>query len=613
MLSTFDAPFARPVPVAGEEGRCLAESRASLAGARLRWPVQWPDTELSVASDAALATDASGPGAVFLPPVPLRRTRFRVVLESQRPPQLPVPDDRADAPSAGSTPPSSTPSAPSRRALGGRRSDARRAAAASLRSPAHAHAHDDDAPPAAAAEPAWERLLDLDTDTASLVHLGHDPFEAGETATALLSLLPPSSLLVELPDGWYAGSAAASRALASLPPGSDPAVPAPLGPPPGMGGALLSALGGGGAGDHGGTSSPRAAGSGSAALGGPGSDPREVAAHFDQRRRLDGVRRLIRLEAAVTAELSAVASLRSAAGGVWGDRWVAEEGEGEEEEEEEEEEAAEAEALLTKAAGRGDGRDEGEGGEGEEELLRAALAAEEAAADEEEAAAAAAEEEAEELRSHLASLAASAEAEEAVEGRAAREAEVWDGMRRRQQQSLASGLARLFPVFERDGSRGVLSIKGLLLSEHEVTRQVAENTSTALGYVAQLTSLLAAYLGVTLRYTLVCIASRSYVRDDVDPFSPSRHFPLFPRGRADDSYRVGLRMLRRNVEQLLLAQGVAVPDRAPLLAKVRLLVRWLVLSAREPGEGSAVSGPGGGAAADGTASVGGASGAGGGW
>lgn len=39
--------------------------------------------------------------------------------------------------------------------------------------------------------------------------------------------------------------------------------------------------------------------------------------------------------------------------------------------------------------------------------------------------------------------------------------------------------------------------------------------STALGYVAQLVQLIAAYLGMTLIYPVTCIGSRSFIKDGI--------------------------------------------------------------------------------------------------
>ncbi|KAA0158173.1 hypothetical protein FNF31_05504 [Cafeteria roenbergensis] len=241
----------------------------------------------------------------------------------------------------------------------------------------------------------------------------------------------------------------------------------------------------------------------------------------------------------------------------------------------------------------------------------ALAAAEEAAAEAEEAAAAEEDRLAAEAEAELARLAVLCRAASHRTARAERAAQVWAGMLQERRRAMVSELGGLYPILERDAQSRIFSIRGLLLAEGDGSRQEEENTSTALGYVAHSTLMLAMCLGVRLRYEVLFVASRSYVRDSMDPFSPPRLFPLFSKGRTTDDFRVGLRMLRRNVEQLLLSQGCPVPERAPLLANLRVLLHSMLLASREEEGGSAESAAGREGAAGTTASMGGGSAAGG--
>ncbi|KAA0147952.1 hypothetical protein FNF27_06109 [Cafeteria roenbergensis] len=237
--------------------------------------------------------------------------------------------------------------------------------------------------------------------------------------------------------------------------------------------------------------------------------------------------------------------------------------------------------------------------------------AQEAAAEAEEAAAAEEDRLAAEAEAELARLAVLCRAASHRTARAERAAQVWAGMLQERRRAMVSELGGLYPILERDAQSRIFSIRGLLLAEGDGSRQEEENTSTALGYVAHSTLMLAMCLGVRLRYEVLFVASRSYVRDSMDPFSPPRLFPLFSKGRTTDDFRVGLRMLRRNVEQLLLSQGCPVPERAPLLANLRVLLHSMLLASREEEGGSAESAAGREGAAGTTASMGGGSAAGG--
>lgn len=117
------------------------------------------------------------------------------------------------------------------------------------------------------------------------------------------------------------------------------------------------------------------------------------------------------------------------------------------------------------------------------------------------------------------------------------------------------------------------SVRPPLVLEHQ-----EEHASTALGYTCHLVSLLSKYLETPLRYTPVHVASRSYMRDDVNPHLPKRQFPLYFDGVSVEDFTVAVRMLQRDVEQLLHAHGLATSDREPthILANLMQLLSVLL-------------------------------------
>ncbi|RHY53845.1 hypothetical protein DYB38_012217, partial [Aphanomyces astaci] len=82
-----------------------------------------------------------------------------------------------------------------------------------------------------------------------------------------------------------------------------------------------------------------------------------------------------------------------------------------------------------------------------------------------------------------------------------------------------------------------------------------ELLSTALGYIAHFVFLVAKYLNVNLRYAIVHLSSRSYMRDDVN--DPHGEYPLYKRGVDKDRFDKAFLFLRKDVEQRLLEQAKA--------------------------------------------------------
>ncbi|GAA5932573.1 hypothetical protein JCM1841_004317 [Sporobolomyces salmonicolor] len=99
-----------------------------------------------------------------------------------------------------------------------------------------------------------------------------------------------------------------------------------------------------------------------------------------------------------------------------------------------------------------------------------------------------------------------------------------------------------------------------------------ELLSSALGYAAQVTQTLAAYLGVPLSYPIQCRGSRSVVTDEISMMKGPRAFPLY--GKGVDRYRFdyGVFLLNKNIEQLMYSQGLTVLDLRNTLPNLKSLI-----------------------------------------
>lgn len=453
---------------------------------------------------------------------------------------------------------------------------------------------------------AWDRRLVICVNGADLEHLGHDPFETA--GSPLLAVLPAATPLLEFPDGWYAplsalyacgamgqtdtplalspSAAKSSRlaALALLPP------PLPLPPgyvPPAAVTSVMSPSGSASEEADAGRSEMGARSGSEAAApsagGARGAMGRDVAM-LDIRRSFDGIRRIRDVETALRAELLALQEMRGGASAGIGGLVPVPAGSALE--------TAPAAGRSSDAADAAELRAleaELEAAERDVALQRATTEAAEAAEERAEAELGREVRRLEGLRGALGSELAAAEAAGRVQRRSRREADIWEQLLQQRRELLVGELWGLYPVLLRDQLRNVYSIKGLLLTEKDVSKMEEENTSTALGYVAHATELLARYLHQPLRYELVPIASRSWVRDRVDPYTPRRYFPLFSKGQAKEDFLVAMKMLRRNVEQLLVSQGQLIPDSTPLLGKLRLLMMTLLGKGTESSGASATT------------------------
>lgn len=122
------------------------------------------------------------------------------------------------------------------------------------------------------------------------------------------------------------------------------------------------------------------------------------------------------------------------------------------------------------------------------------------------------------------------------------------------QLALVAETRALYHIAEVEKGRRY-SIRGLELPDRDLHTFPEEQISTALGYACHLVSLLAKYLQVPLRYFPQPLASRSSMRDEV--LNHAMEYPLYFKGVDQNAFETGVLMLRRDVRQLLNAQGVS--------------------------------------------------------
>ena len=95
-----------------------------------------------------------------------------------------------------------------------------------------------------------------------------------------------------------------------------------------------------------------------------------------------------------------------------------------------------------------------------------------------------------------------------------------------------------------------------------------DHISSALGFTCHLVFMCSKYLSIPLRYTLICNASRSAVKDD------DVIYPLYKTNTERQQFDKAVLLLERNIECLLKMRGVQYLPRTHLLAKLdRLFIQ----------------------------------------
>lgn len=107
-----------------------------------------------------------------------------------------------------------------------------------------------------------------------------------------------------------------------------------------------------------------------------------------------------------------------------------------------------------------------------------------------------------------------------------------------------------------------------------------DTLSSGIGFVAQAVQLLAVYMSIPLHYPLICLGSRTVVQDPISQIKGSKVFPLYARGVDRYRFDYGMFLLNKDIEQLMLENGIVVLDIGQTLPNLKNLL--LTLSSDAP-------------------------------
>ncbi|KAJ3724290.1 UV radiation resistance protein and autophagy-related subunit 14-domain-containing protein [Lentinula guzmanii] len=102
-----------------------------------------------------------------------------------------------------------------------------------------------------------------------------------------------------------------------------------------------------------------------------------------------------------------------------------------------------------------------------------------------------------------------------------------------------------------------------------------DTVATALGYVAIVVQLLAAYLGHILVYPITYIGSRSLIRDGISAMVGPRMFPLFSKGVDTYRFEYGVFLLNKDIEMLMVEHDLRAIDIRHTLPNLKNLLLTL--------------------------------------
>ncbi|KAK0521044.1 hypothetical protein OC842_006904 [Tilletia horrida] len=169
---------------------------------------------------------------------------------------------------------------------------------------------------------------------------------------------------------------------------------------------------------------------------------------------------------------------------------------------------------------------------------------------------------------------------------------------------LLRSLEQIYPIDLTDPANFLFSIAGIPLpsgtsssledgkqrskgkekaAEPEITlkSQDPEVTAAALGMVAQLVTLLSAYLDTPVHYPLATAGSRSVVQDAISIMNGPRAFPLYSKGVESYRFEYAVFLLNKDIEQLVNEHHVPLIDLRQTLPNLKNLMNT-VISANSP-------------------------------
>ncbi|OZJ04947.1 hypothetical protein BZG36_01754 [Bifiguratus adelaidae] len=102
-----------------------------------------------------------------------------------------------------------------------------------------------------------------------------------------------------------------------------------------------------------------------------------------------------------------------------------------------------------------------------------------------------------------------------------------------------------------------------------------QESDTALGYTAHLTSMIAYYIGENLRYPITPMGSKSFLTDllTIGSESGDVHWPLYTKGVDKSRTEYGVFLLNKDIEQLMNSQGIRAIDIRHTLPNLHTLIQ----------------------------------------
>ncbi|KAF2272488.1 UV radiation resistance-associated gene protein [Westerdykella ornata] len=145
-----------------------------------------------------------------------------------------------------------------------------------------------------------------------------------------------------------------------------------------------------------------------------------------------------------------------------------------------------------------------------------------------------------------------------------------------QRRRICEDLLKIFPIEPVMGKPLLFTIRSLPLPNGDFDDADEEKTSAALGYVAQVVSLLSAYLSVLLPYPVTICGSTSTIDDPLamttgkQPHPPT--YPLFMKGVVRFRFEYGVFLLNKNIEILSNAVEIRPLDIRHTLPNLKYLL-----------------------------------------
>lgn len=146
---------------------------------------------------------------------------------------------------------------------------------------------------------------------------------------------------------------------------------------------------------------------------------------------------------------------------------------------------------------------------------------------------------------------------------------------RGQRRRICEDLMAIFPIEPVPGKSLLFTIRSFPLPNGEFDDAREDVTSAALGYVAQIVSLLSPYLSVMLPYPVSVNGSTSTIDDPLaisENANNPRTFPLFMKGVVRYRFEYGVFLLNKNIEMLSNSIGLRPPDVRHTLPNLKYLL-----------------------------------------